>query len=324
MLLNPPKGQEKESEDAFERVIGCAAEHEFSPEGKRALARLMAQPTTLGAVSLQLTGREAAFEPGDRGFGVPPEQLRSVLSDVMVDGEARRTLLDAANRFAAEKIQLALASSPDSPAGKDALIEAGAAFGALASRSYSLQAALDVQKLAASTAKSLVGAVAGTALELAKAHPVVSLAVEGGSAILFDVADASVERHDLAQDLDRELKGIEAQERLGNDLSRTLEHQAYVSLLTAPAERATLGLHLSPADLPAEVPTNLNLSVATREEWARDLFDDHGNLVVPQPSDRGRWRSFIGWTKAVNPDLRMRVSELTGPMFESFEQAVRE
>lgn len=324
MLLNPPPGQEKEAEDALERVIGCAAEHEFGPEGKRALARLLAEPATLGAVSLQLTRRAAASQPGDRGFGIAPRQLRTVLSDVMVDGEARRTLLDAASRFAVEKIQLAMASSPDSQAGADGLREAGAAFGALASRSYSLQTALDVQKLAANTAKSLVEAVGGTALALAEAHPVVSLAVEGGSAILFDITDASVDRQDLAQDLERELKGIEAQEQLEDDLSRTLEHQAYVSVLTDPDERVALGLRLSPADLPAEVPTDRNLPVATREEWARDLFDERGNLVVPQPSDPGRWRSFIGWTETVNPELRKRVSALTDPMFQSFERAVRE
>ena len=324
MLLNPPPSLAKEAEDALERVLSCAAEHEFSPEGKRALARLLAQPATLGAVSLQLARRAETSQPGDRGFGLAPEQLRTVLSDVMVDGEARRTLLDATSRFGAERIRLALASSPDSPAGKKALRDAGAAFGALASRSHSLQAALDVQKMAADTAKSLVEAVGGTALDLAKAHPVVSLAVEGGSAILFDITDASVGRQELTQDLERELKGIEAQERLENGLSRTLEHQAYVSVLTDSAERAALGLRLSPADLPAEVPTDLNLPVATREEWARDLFDDRGNLVVPQPSDPRRWRSFIGWAETVNPELWDRVSDLTDRMFPSFERAVRE
>ena len=178
--------------------------------------------------------------------------------------------------------------------------------------------------MAANAAKSLVEGVSGTALELAKAHPVVSLVVEGGSAILFDITDASADRQDLAQDLERELKGIEAQEQLEDDLSRTLEHQAYISVLTDPKERAALGLRLSPADLPAKVPTDLNLPVATREEWARDLFDERGNLVVPQPSDPERWRSFIGWAKTVNPELRKRISALSGPMFQALETAVRE
>lgn len=287
------------------------------------MSRLLAQPGTLGAVSLQLAGSDPTFPPGERGFGVPDQQLRTVLSDLMVDGEARRTLLDAANQFAAEKLHAALAA-PDISARDDALKEAGAAFGALASRSYSLQAALDVQKMAVDTAKSLVDAVGGTALELAKAHPVVSLAVEGGSAILFDVTEASADRQDLARELELELKGVEAQERLEGDLRRTLEHLTYVSVLTDPDERAALGLQLSPTDLPAEVPADLNLPVATREEWVRDLFDEHGNLVVPQPSDPGRWRSFIGWAKTVNPELRARVSDLTGPMFQHFGAAVRE
>jgi hypothetical protein len=324
MLLHPPAGLEKQAEDALERVVDCAANHEFSPEGKRALARLLAQPDTLHAVSLQLAVRGwKSAPPSGRGFGVDKMKLRTVLSDLMVDGEARWTLLDAANQFAAEKLQLALAA-PDPSTKADALSEAGAAFGTLASRSYSLQAALDVQKMAVDTAKSLVEAVGGTALELAKAHPVVSLAVEGGSAILFDLTEASADRQDLARELELELRGVEAQERLEEDLQGTLEHLAYVSVLTDPDERAALGLRLSPADLPAEVPGDLNLPVATREEWARDLFDEDGHLVVPQPSDPVRWRSFIGWTKAVNPELRHRVSDLTNPMFQSFEAAVRE
>lgn len=179
-------------------------------------------------------------------------------------------------------------------------------------------------KMAASTAKSVLDAVGGTALELAKANPVVSLAVEGGSAILFDIADASADRQDLAVELAHELKGIEAQEAMEGDLRGTLEHLTYVSVLADPDERTALGLRLSPTDLPTEVPRDLNLPVGTREEWARDLFDEHGKLVVPQPSDSVRWRSFIGWAKTVNPKLWDRISDITDPMFQSFETAVRE
>lgn len=241
----------------------------------------------------------------------------------MVDGAARRTLLEGANQFAVEKLQFFLAA-PDAPGRKAALEEAGAAFGALASRSYSLDAALDVQKTAANTAKSVLDAVGGTALELAKADPIVSLAVEGGSAIVFDFADASADRQELAGEIARELKGIEAQEAMEADLRGTLEHLTYVSVLADPDERAALGLRLLPTDLPAEIPHDLNLPVGTREEWARDLFDQNGNLVVPQPSDSVRWRSFIGWAKTVNPKLWDRISDLTDPMSQSFETAVRE
>ncbi|MGH9003019.1 MAG: hypothetical protein ACRDYV_07810, partial [Acidimicrobiia bacterium] len=181
MLLDPPAGQQKQAEDALERVVVCAAGNEFSPEGKRALARLLARPDTVRNVALQLTRLGESFPAGLRGFGVPHDALQDLLSDLMVDDASRRTLLDAANRFAAEKLQFFLAD-PDAPGRSIALSEAGAAFGALASRSYSLEAALDVRKMAADTARNLVGAVAGAALELAKAHPVVSLAVEGGSA----------------------------------------------------------------------------------------------------------------------------------------------
>ncbi|MGH8511763.1 MAG: hypothetical protein ACREU8_10415, partial [Gammaproteobacteria bacterium] len=98
-----------------------------------------------------------------------------------------------------------------------------------------------------------------------------------------------------------------------------LEHLAHVSVLADPDDRAALGLRLSPADLPAEVPANLNLSVTSREDWARDLFDQQGRLIVPTPADPARWDSFIGSTKAVNPELRDRVSALTGPMFDGFD-----
>ena len=322
MLLHPPPGQAKEAEDALERVIVCAAEHEFSPEGKRALARLLAQPEILSAMSLQLVGKISAALPGKAGFGVPDEKLRTVLSDLMVDGDARRELLNGANQFAADRLRLALAASHSLDIA-NALEEAGTAFGALSSRSYSLQAALDVQKMTADTAKTLVGAVGGTVLTVAKAHPLVSLVVEGGSSIAFDITEAVADRQDLVQDLERELQGIEAQERLEGDLRGTLEHLAFVSVLADADERAVLVLRLSPTDLPAEVPAGLNLPVTTREEWVRDLFGEDGQLVVPQPSDAVRWRSFIGWVKTVNPDLGARVSELAKPMFQSFEAAVR-
>lgn len=324
MLLSPPPGQEKEAEDALERVIACAAKNKFSPEGKRALARLLAQPGTLRAISFQLAVVGQLPRPSHLlGFGVGKVQLRSLLSDLMVDGEARGTLLGAANQFAMEKLRLAL-SSPGAQASSDGLKEAGAAFGALASRSYSLEAALDVQKMASATAKDLLLAVGGTALEVAEAHPLVSLAVQGGSAILFDIAEGSADRRDLAMDLELELKGVEAQETLEADLRATLEYSAYVSVLSDPNQRVAVSLRLSPADLPTGVPADLNLTVATREEWARDLFNEHGNLVVPQPSDPVRWSSFVGWTKTVNPDLRTRVDALTEPMFDSFQVAVRE
>ena len=110
-----------------------------------------------------------------------------------------------------------------------------------------------------------------------------------------------------------ELGKIEAQERLQGDLYREIVRFVYVALLAHPATRATLAPRLSPDDLPADVPNDLNLPVATREEWREDLFDEQNRLVVPSPFDPGRWRSFQGWVKAVNPLLWAAVDELTGP-----------
>lgn len=112
-----------------------------------------------------------------------------------------------------------------------------------------------------------------------------------------------------------ELGKIEAHERLEGDLRREIEHFVYVALLAHPGTRAALAPRLSPDDLPAEVPDDLNLPVATRAEWREDLFDDHNRFVVPSPLDPGRWRSFIGWTKVVSPKLRFAVQNLTDPAF---------
>jgi hypothetical protein len=320
MLLHPPAGLEKQAEDALERVVTCAVSNEFSPEGKQALARLLARPETLRSVTSQVMQRESPALARERGFNVRYADLQTVLSDLMVDAEARRVLLDAANTMAAEELQVAFA---DPGGSRRALEAAGAAFGALASRPYPLEAALDARGLAADTARNLVGSVGGVVLDVAKAHPVVSLAVEGGSAILFDLGETSAEQRRLEEELRAERGAAEARETLKGDLTRNLEHLAYVSVLADPEERAALALRLSPADLPAEVPAGLNLNVASRDEWARDLFDERGQLLVPQPSDPGRWKSFLAWSETVNPELRNRISALTDPMFDSFDLARR-
>ena len=111
-----------------------------------------------------------------------------------------------------------------------------------------------------------------------------------------------------------ELGKIEAQERLQGDLYREIVRFVYVALLAHPATRAALAPRLSPDDLPADVPKDLNLPVASREEWRQDLFDDQNRLVVPSPFDPGLWRSFDGWVKTVNPLLWAAVEELTSPV----------
>jgi hypothetical protein len=240
----------------------------------------------------------------------------------MVDDQARRTLLEGANRFAIGRLRSFLAA-PDAPNAASALADAGSAFGALGSRPYSVAATLDLQKMATSTAKDLVGAVRGAALSVVKAQPVVSLAIEGGSAILFDAGQAVADQQRAIHDLMMQQTAAEQLNSLRGDLSNNLKHLTYVSVLTDPAQRAALDLHLSPSDLPAELPRNLNLNVTTRQEWLRDLFDDQGRLTVPQPSDVGRWKSFLRWSETVNPRLEDRVRELTNPMFDAFDRTAR-
>lgn len=108
-----------------------------------------------------------------------------------------------------------------------------------------------------------------------------------------------------------ELGKIEARERLQGDLKGEIVRFVYVALLAHPGTRAALAPRLSPDDLPAEVPRDRNLPVASREEWQADLFDDQKRLVVPSPFDPLRWRSFIGWVQAVNPTLWVAVDDLT-------------
>ena len=109
---------------------------------------------------------------------------------------------------------------------------------------------------------------------------------------------------------------IEARALLRDELRGEIVHFAYVALLVNPATRSALAPRLSPDDLPAEVPDNRNLPVATRDEWRQQLFDDRSRLVVPGPFDPVRWRSFLGWVEAVNADLGVAVHEVTEPALD--------
>ncbi|HEY3239712.1 MAG TPA: hypothetical protein VGL92_09120, partial [Acidimicrobiia bacterium] len=77
MLLNPPAGLEKQAEDALERVVTCAVSNEFSPEGKQALARLLARPETLRSVTSQVMQRESPALARERGFNVRYADLQT-------------------------------------------------------------------------------------------------------------------------------------------------------------------------------------------------------------------------------------------------------
>lgn len=122
----------------------------------------------------------------------------------------------------------------------------------------------------------------------------------------------------LPLDSDRsELGMAEARERLRGDLARQITHFVYVALLANADTRTALAPRLSPDDLPAQVDPALNLSVANREEWRQELFDDQERLLVPTPLDATGWNAFLGWTEAVNLTLVDPVSELTSPAFRS-------
>lgn len=112
-------------------------------------------------------------------------------------------------------------------------------------------------------------------------------------------------------DGDRSERGLDqSRQRLADDLTLEVDRFVYVALLANPDTRAAFAPRLSPADLPVDVDPALNLSVATREEWQDELFDEQDRLVVPSPFDARRWKAFIGWAWAVNPTLRNQVSDL--------------
>jgi len=322
MLFQPLHGRAKEADQALQRAVTCAERHEFSREGKVALANLLSRPETYRDLTLILLERRPPGIGSRGGFRPDFATLQNVLSDLMADEEARRILTARASQFAGEQVRAYLADR-SAPGATHRLEQAGAAFGALASRPYSLSAAIDIHKMAAATAKDLVGTVRGATLNVAKANPVVSLAIEGGSAVLFDATDAFVERQAIAEELRVQRDSVTELSRLHGQLTNNLEHLAYVSVLADPEEHAALHLRLSTDDVPSELPDDRHLSVSTREDWIRDLFDDEGRLFVALPSHADRWTSFRGWVHTVNPQLYDRVSEMTEPMFDAFHRASR-
>lgn len=145
-----------------------------------------------------------------------------------------------------------------------------------------------------------------------------TVALDQPAMVIFDiVGEVPPEDPEVAPPPGRNRTPIgiaEARSRLKGDLTREIEHFVYVALLANPRTRATLAPRLSPDDLPAEVP-DLNLTVATRDEWREQLFDNQNRLVVPSPYDPGRWKSFLAWAETVNPAIRNAVSDLRGPAF---------
>jgi hypothetical protein len=317
-LARPPAGKEPEAADALERVVIFAADHELDPAGKRALAFALTNTDTINALAIACV--PGAFTSGDAVgvFDPPRGKVTNVLPDLMADPEARRIILQAANGYAGD--QLALAATQSAADGATAMARVGGLFGALASRPYSTQAAFEIRKAAADSTRSLLEKAGGKVIEAAKLAPVVSLAIEGGTAILFDTWEASSDHRESERELKDEREAADVRDQLRAELQADIEHLSYIAVLADPDQRQRLGLHLSPSDLPEVTPAlakKHNLGRTTRSEWQRALFDEHGQLRVPDPSDGRRWMLFRAWAVQVNPDLRGRVRELTGPAFDA-------
>lgn len=138
------------------------------------------------------------------------------------------------------------------------------------------------------------------------------MTLQGPPPVVFELdRDPSTPTFDrrTAEDL------AQGRSRLQADLGLEIERFIYVALLANPTTRSTLAPRTAPAELPASVDPNLNLSVSTREEWRDHLFDGSGRLVVPSPNQAARWASLLGWAEAVNPKLMDAVNDVTAPAF---------
>jgi len=318
-LARPPRGMEIEADDVLEGVIAYGANHELDPSGKRALATALAARGLFDDIArVSNPGSLSQDAAGTKSFNPLRGDLILVLPDLLADPEARRIVLGAAEAYAAAQIAIA-ANGP--PEGRDRnMKEVGALFGVLTSKPYSAQAAVDIRRAVEKSVVGLLAAAGGKLIEAAKVAPVVSLALEGGKAILFDVAGESSDLRAKERELEGEREKVSQQENLRAGLQAEIEHLVYAAILSDPARRADLHFRLSPADLPrltSKEMADLGLGKLTREEWQRALFDDEGRLRVPKPSDGRRWTMFQRWAEKVNPTLNKEATTLTEKAFNA-------
>jgi hypothetical protein len=156
-LAHPPPGMAKETEDALQRLIAFAAKpgNELNAAGKRALAQAIVANDLLDDIAASLRPGANEIPVAEEGFRPDRRDLLPVLPDLMADPEARRTVLEAAQAYAATQIAVAVATQGKT-AREAALAQVGALFGALASEPFSTQAAVDIRKAAGTAARSLL------------------------------------------------------------------------------------------------------------------------------------------------------------------------
>ena len=318
-LARPPAGKEHEADDVLERLIAFASKHELDPVGKRALAKALAVRSTLDDIGRVLRPGRRAKGDFEGSFEPAGEDLAVVIPDLMADREARRIMLDAAEAYAATQVMAAV-NGP--PASRDRRMqEVGALFGAITSRPYSMQAATDVRHAVEKSVTGLLETAGGKVLDAAtKGVPGIALVIEGGKAIVFDIAGESSDLRAKEREIKDDRERLRVQTQLRIDLQAEIEHLTYVAVLSDPARRAALGLRLSPQDVPGLTKaqtSELGLGTTTRAEWQDALFDNEGRLRVPNPADSMRWTMFQAWVETVNPMLSAEVGNLTETAFNA-------
>ena len=111
--------------------------------------------------------------------------------------------------------------------------EVGRIFGTLTSTPLSFQAATDVRHALEKSVIGLLETAGGKLINAAKAVPVVAMAVEGGKAIIFDVAGDSSDVRAKERELRKSTREkVRQQEQLRAELQAEIEHLVYVAVLS--------------------------------------------------------------------------------------------
>ncbi|MGH6832659.1 MAG: hypothetical protein ACRECM_06520, partial [Methyloceanibacter sp.] len=153
-----------------------------------------------------------------------------------------------------------------------------------------------------------------------KGLPGAALAIEGGKAIIFDIAGESSDLRAKEREIKGDRQRVLLQEQLRTELQAEIKHLTYVAVLSDSDRRQELGLVLSPESVPKLSPKEMErigLGRTTREQWQHALFDGEGRLRVPAPSDSVRWTMFLRWAERANPGLRFEVDGLADKAYNA-------
>ena len=325
MAVFPPE-RASEADDALERLIAFAHDRPFEPAAKQAFANLLAQPGRMESLARGLRSK-AGDHREDKRFAPDPTELRSVIADLAADPIARQTLLSAAGDYARDE----LASSgpavgrkgcrPCRPGGVEPhwgplrRHRLEVLRHSIGPRSREGRAGYRQRR---PRERRRLARCAG-----AEKVPLVSLAVDTGKTIVFASGSEELARRDRLEELRRAKTDQERREKFIRSLGGTLEHLAYVSVLTDPGTWSRLHVNLDPRNFPPDLPADPVFRDGRIEEvsqWREALFPN-GVLQVPHPSDAHKWDLFVTWVRYTNPELANAADGIRDQMQEELPRA---